>query len=303
MLIFGLDVGTTSIGFAAVELNEPGAQGKILRLGSRIFPEARDPDGTPLNQQRRVKRMARRQLRRRKDRRRGLNEALLEACLLPAFGNKDWPIAMAADPYMLRKRGLTEALDPYELGRALYHLAKRRHFKGRNLEASEENLEQAPDKSTKESLEEKEAKTGSEATHKILKVENKTLGAWLMDKPAKERKRGIHAKREDVHDEFEKLWAAQAAYHPALKEPSFKVQIETAIFAQRPVFWRKNTLGRCRLEPGAELCPKGSWLSQQRRMLEKLNNLAIAGGNGRPLDNSDTRKTPDTKFHVMGKRA
>ena len=35
--------------------------------------------------------------------------------------------------------------------------------------------------------------------------------------------------------------------------------------------------------PGEPLCPKGSWLSQQRRKLEKLNNLAV-GPNLRPLD-------------------
>ena len=56
-----------------------------------------------------------------------------------------------------------------------------------------------------------------------------------------------------------------------------------AIFAQRPVFWRKATLGKCRFMPDEELCPRGSWLSQQKRMLEKLNNLAIVGGNARPL--------------------
>jgi CRISPR-associated endonuclease Csn1 len=55
------------------------------------------------------------------------------------------------------------------------------------------------------------------------------------------------------------------------------------VFAQKPVFWRMNTLGQCRLEPGATLAAKGSWLSAQRRMLEKLNNLEIEGGNRRPL--------------------
>ncbi|MGO8797658.1 MAG: hypothetical protein ACLQJL_01055, partial [Roseiarcus sp.] len=68
MLIFGLDIGTTSVGFAVIEHDEAREAGKILRLGVRIFPEARDPDGTPLNQQRRAKRMMRRQLRRRRAR-------------------------------------------------------------------------------------------------------------------------------------------------------------------------------------------------------------------------------------------
>ena len=64
--IFGLDIGTTSIGFAVIDHDAERQSGRILRLGVRIFPEARDKDGTPLNQVRRQKRMVRRQLRRRR---------------------------------------------------------------------------------------------------------------------------------------------------------------------------------------------------------------------------------------------
>ena len=104
MLIFGLDIGTTSIGFAAIDLDEANRSGRILRLGARIFPEARDADGTPLNQQRRAKRMLRRQLRRRRERRRSLNELLAAHGLLPAFGGKKWDALMKIDPYALRAR-------------------------------------------------------------------------------------------------------------------------------------------------------------------------------------------------------
>ena len=69
-LVFGLDIGTTSIGFAVADHDHNGAMGEILRLGVRIFPEARDPKGAPLNQERRAARMRRRQLRRRRERRR-----------------------------------------------------------------------------------------------------------------------------------------------------------------------------------------------------------------------------------------
>lgn len=61
-LVFGIDIGTTSIGFAAISMDEARETGRILRMGVRIFPEARDPKGTPLNQTRRQKRMMRRQL-------------------------------------------------------------------------------------------------------------------------------------------------------------------------------------------------------------------------------------------------
>ena len=67
--ILGLDIGTTSVGFALIDSEPPEGRPAIVRMGVRIFPEARDPKGVPLNQQRRDKRIARRQLRRRRERR------------------------------------------------------------------------------------------------------------------------------------------------------------------------------------------------------------------------------------------
>ena len=277
-LVFGLDIGTTSIGFAVIDDNS----GAIKRLGGRVFPEARDPDGTPLNQQRRQKRMARRQLRRRRLRRKLLNQTLTEAGLLPPFSSEkcsDWAQVMKNNPYNLRKRGLKEALSTHEFGRAIYHLAQRRHFKGRDLDAAD----------TSEDNDDKKAKAYREATLKSLQDSNTTLGAWLSERGSDERIRGKHATRTVVENEFEKLWTEQAKYLPALSDPALRTSVQVSIFAQRPVFWRKNTLGECRFKPGASLCPKGAWLSQQRRMLEKINNLALAGGNARPLDKDERR--------------
>ncbi|MDX3966838.1 MAG: hypothetical protein QHD01_09595 [Bradyrhizobium sp.] len=181
--IFGFDIGTTSIGFAVIDYNPEEKAGNILRMGVRIFPEARDPDGTPLNQQRRQKRMMRRQLRRRRQRRKALNEALHEAGFLPSFSKEkksDWETVMTADPYDLRRRGLDEALTLHEVGRALYHLSQQRHFKGRDLEeteAQDTDETKEPEKDDAKDADEKKSKAASEATHQKLKAEDKTLGA------------------------------------------------------------------------------------------------------------------------------
>lgn len=221
--------------------------------------------------------MMRRQLRRRRQRRRDLNEFLAQSGLLPDYGSNEWVAVMSAEPLALRDRGLTEELAPYELGRALYHLAKRRHFRGRDLE--DDDGEEADD--------EKEAKDIRESTLKALKASGQTLGQHLHAIPEGDRKRGVHANRASVADEFYRLIGGQARYHPVLDNQMFREQLETVIFRQNPVFWRTNTLGACRYMPGEPLCPKGSWLSQQRRMLEKLNNLEVADGNMRPLDGAE----------------
>ena len=103
-LTFGLDIGTTSIGFAVIEHDIEAGTGKIHRLGVRIFPEARDPKGVPLNQERRQARLRRRQLRRRRERRRLLSEQLCQAGLLPSREASDWDEVMKPDPYDLRRR-------------------------------------------------------------------------------------------------------------------------------------------------------------------------------------------------------
>jgi len=285
-LIFGLDVGTTSIGFAVISHDhgsEP-AKGRIERLGVRIFPEARDPKAnTPLNQDRRAARLRRRHLRRRRQRRQDLNKVLSEAGLLPFPDSQQWSVVMKADPYALRKRAFQgEELTPHEVGRAIYHLAQRRHFKGRDLdEISGSDQESKPDKKDPAAAEEAAGKEAALQTSEKLKKEGKTLGSWLAEKGPHERKRGERATRQDVEDEFNGVWRPLLAGDVGEK-------VHDVIFHQRPTFWRLNTLGQCRLVPGAPPCPKGSWLSQQRRMLEKLNNLELGGGLGeRPLTSEE----------------
>lgn len=302
MRILGLDIGTTSIGFALIDLDKERQSGNVVRLGVRIFPEARDPDGTPLNQTRRAKRTMRRQFRRRRERRRSLNELLAANALLPAFGGDPWRAAMAADPYALRARGLQEALAPHELGRAIYHLSKRRHFKERDLAETgtvsappeDDGVEPKP-KRGKAKARPKAGEDADEAASTLsrqhlvaeLMASGQTLGQALAARAPDVRRRGEHATRTLVEAEFDRLIEAQAAHHAALRDQKVLGAVREAIFAQRPVFWRKSTLGKCRLMPDAPLAPKGSWLSQQRVMLEKVNNLAIAGGNARPLDKAE----------------
>ena len=278
-LVFGLDIGTTSVGFAVIDHDSQLATGRIHRLGVRIFPEARDPHGVPLNQERRQARLRRRQLRRRRERRRLLRDQLCAAGLLPLRRSSDWDHAMQCDPYDLRRRAFEgETLSSHEIGRAIYHLAQHRHFKGRDIDDISDNGDNSAD-----DTEDKKATSAREQTVQALKREGSTFGAWLAARGPHERKRGEHATRDIVEDEFDRVWM------PLIPEP-FRSSVRDAIFVQRPVFWRLNTLGKCRLAPDASLCPKGSWLSQQRRMLEKLNNLALAGSKQRPLDPDERRE-------------
>lgn len=310
-LVFGFDIGTTSIGFAVIDHGPEQGTGKIHRLGVRIFPEARDPKAlVPLNQDRRAARMRRRQLRRRRQRRQELGELLHQHGFLPKRNSPKWSKVMEADPYQLRKwafnlqqaesdgshhqvfaamkaerAGLPEwvfegdRLSPYAVGRAIYHLAQRRHFKGRDIDeiAGDDETETKSRDADQEETD-KQATSARDDTLQALRQEGKTLGAWLAERESNERKRGVHALRQNVEEEFDQVWA------PHLTQDQIRAEVRRTVFDQRPVFWRLKTLGKCLFLPGADLCPRGSWLSQQRRMLEKLNNLQLVGMEQRCLD-------------------
>lgn len=271
MRIWGFDLGTTSIGFSVVDHDPENLTGDIRRLGVRIFPEGVTEDKKePRNKTRRAKRLLRRGFRRRKLRRRLLNEALATAGLLPRYGTSAWASVMAIDPYVLRRDGLKQRLESFQLGRALYHLAKRRGFAGRNEE------QRKPDP---------EGEAAKEDARKLnSEIGTRTLGAFLAEQP---RKRGRHHTRDMIAAEFERLWTAQRIHHPVLNDTAFEARIRDLIFYQRPTFWRLSTLPSCQLCPKDELEPKGSWLGQEFLALEQLTKIRIAGANGRRLSDAE----------------
>ena len=83
-----------------------------------------------------------------------------------------------------------------------------------------------------------------------LNASGQTLGQALAARAPDAKRRGEHATRAIVKEEFLRLVAAQAPYHAVLRDAAFHGAVEEAIFAQRPVFWRKSTLGKCALMPG-----------------------------------------------------
>ena len=128
----GLDMGTNSIGWAALSLGGDGEAETLVELGVRIFPDGREPQqsgrvGDSLAAARGQARSMRRNRDHGRNRRRHLMDCLIESGLMPADeGNRKELEKL--DPYQLRARAATEVVEPHELGRALFHLGKRRGF-------------------------------------------------------------------------------------------------------------------------------------------------------------------------------
>lgn len=302
--ILGLDLGTASVGWSLIEWDELVQDGQILGMGSRLFQEGVTKDSKksyPPNQIRRTKRLARRTLRRRKLRRKFLGKILHEMGLLPTFSHdkhSDWhkvmEITTERNPYILRKKAVEEQLTPDELGRVLYHLGKRRGFLGRPdvTEDTDTPKSAAPKKPSPKKKNEDKTETDIKAEIEGLKEKmgDQTLGAYLATLPNtqdQERIRNRHTERDMFEDEFKKIWQKQKQFYPNILTDENHSRIRHALFWQRPVFWRLNTLGKCRLCPEEPLAPVRSWHTQQWRMLEQINKLRLVGGNNRPIDNQE----------------
>ncbi|MBP7338607.1 type II CRISPR RNA-guided endonuclease Cas9 [Niveispirillum sp.] len=271
-----LDVGATSIGWCATELNARGEPCGLIRLGVRVFPEGRDPQkGTSLAVDRRVARQARRRRDRFLQRQKRLITALVAAGLFPADREQRKALEHL-DPYALRALAATaQALPPYELGRALFHLNQRRGFRSTRRPGGEGDA-----------AEEGKIKTGISALAAQIEASGlPSLGAWLAARhaakqPVRARLSGTGAKanydfypsRELAQAEFDTIRECQGPHHPSVT-PAQWDHIRGVIFHQRRL--RPVDPGKCTLQPGEPRAPWALPLAQRFRILQEVNNLRI----------------------------
>src|SRR5882724_8106439 len=124
----GLDVGSNSLGWFMVWLDEQGRPKELGPGGVRIYPDGRDPQSKTSNAvDRRMARGARRRRDRYLRRRASLMSLLVAHGLMPRETG-DQKALEGLDPYELRAGALDETLPAHHIGRALFHLNQRRGF-------------------------------------------------------------------------------------------------------------------------------------------------------------------------------
>ena len=259
----GLDLGPNSLGWALVTENESGPQ-CLHAIGVRIFQEMVDKkQRTPKNQKRSGARQARRQHFRWKMRRDTLQCALARSGLLPEDPKEREDLFHRIDPYEIRKRGLDDELTPHELGRAIFHLNKRRGFRS-NPKVRDSGDQKKDDGIVKKQI--------SELRHEIEKSGSRTLGEFLADVP---KKRKYRTERTMYEHEFDILWAKQAHIKPELLGAALRARIRTILFFQRPLKLQKNHVGKCTFEPRKKRSPRCRPEAQWFRALQDVNHLAV----------------------------
>lgn len=264
--VLGLDLGVTSVGWALLKINFNESRNistqEIIASGVRIFPATTEgTKNTPKNFKRRTSRGQRRLLRRKKQRRDELREILISESLLPKIENGELSKSFETlgNPYGLRVRGLNEKLELSEIGRAVYHLAKRRGFL-----------------SNRKSGKSKDDGVVLSGIAKIKEeIENQnfaTLGQFLN---AQEKKRGFYTARNMIESEFEQLWTAQRNFYPEFLTDDLKSQIKHIIFYQRPIKSQRGLIGKCSFEKGKKRCDMARQEAQRMRYWQDINNIEL----------------------------
>jgi CRISPR-associated endonuclease Csn1 len=278
--ILGLDLGTSSIGWAVIQVDENEEPMGIQGIGVRHFEEVVQPKTKELkNAKRRTARGLRRNIARRRERRDNLLRILQKHGMategsLP-FGDDN------RDVYELRAKAVEGELTLNELGRVLFHINRRRGFKsnrGAALAALRSDPEvmgliqreeeiRASGKNKSETDEEREEGALLKAISELREdLKGKTLGQYLYQLGQNgDRIRGRHADRAMYEEEFERIWEFQRQFHPTLTH-LLEADVYTTIFFQRPLRIQRFSVAKCSLEPTKSCADRAQLVAQRFRI-------------------------------------
>lgn len=273
----GLDLGTNSIGWCALKLDESRKPCGVLATGVRLLTlnqeAGRDPQSkVSLAADRRAARSQRRRRDRFLRRQQRLMELLIDAGLMPQDKAQRKELE-ALDPYMLRAKALDEKLAPSELGRALLHINQRRGFKSNRIADANDDEKGA-------------TKQGMKALETALNEAGcRTLGEFLAARHAKREQvrfrptvegtkvlYDLYPSRDLIQHEIDAIWKAQSARHECMTD-DLLARIKRIVIAQRPL--KKPIVGRCTFRPEEERAPRALPDFQRFRILSDLANLQI----------------------------
>lgn len=279
----GLDIGTTSIGWAVVNEDKQ----RIEDVGVRIFERPENPkNGESLAKPRRDARSARRRLSRRRQRLNYLKQFFIRHGLLTDTEIKELFLYDQShahkNPYELRTKAIREKVPNDELFVALYHIAKRRGYK-----------------SNRRAVEEKDTESG-----RVLKAikENQPLLAQYSNSVAQtlmSNEKFIKHKRNKSNDytnsfiradfEHETLailraqnWSEDDINELLYSNPTKPETLgKSGLFYQRPFMTEeliKKMRGKCQFEKDEPRAPRASCSFELFRLAEDLAHLQYNGG-------------------------
>lgn len=278
----GLDIGTTSVGWAIINEDKH----RIEDLGVRIFERPENPkNGESLALPRRTARSARRRLNRRRQRLNYLKEFFISNSLLTREQIVQLldPNTKTVDPYTARANALNQKISNEDLFIALYHIAKRRGYKS-NRKKVEENDKRNDSSKVLSAIK----------NNQSIFAEYQTIGSALaladkyntVENAHKRNKRDSYENsfiREDFEKEFRAILNAQGWSSQDIEDLAHSPSKNwCGIFDQRPFMTRElieKMCGKCPFEPSQPRAARNTYTFEIFRLAQDLSHLTYNDGN------------------------
>jgi len=289
----GPDLGTNSIGWALVEIDEYSIPFRIIALGSRIIPldsDSRDQfvkgQAVSKNKDRTTARTQRKGYDRKQLRKKDLKNLLEKFKIYPSEELMNIPML---DLWKLRNNAVNENEDitAEQLGRILYMINQKRGYKSARSEAN-------ADKKDTDYVEKVKGR------YTQLKEKNQTIGQHFYNELKTANSNHTYARvkenvypREAYIDEFDTIINIQKNKHAFLTDDVINKLKNEIIFYQRKLKSQKGLVNVCDFESfettyiaketlkektiytGPKVAPKTSPLYQTCKIWENVNNITL----------------------------
>ena len=285
----GLDVGTASLGVAAVTLDGSNNPIDLIWKHVRIFDEPLEKSQAGLKSKkagRRAARMQRRQI----DRRLGRTKRI--SALISLLGISIEPSLDSGRSLLeVRARAAREQVSLSDLIRIFIRIGKRRGYAG-EFRPKKEGAKLGEVEGGNNDL-----KIEMKALADAKGLENVTLGEflykrWLDGKPTKLKikelddkansDKNLYALRSQLEAEFEQIWQTQSVFYSVFnaqhENKLIKEIFHHAIFYQRPLKAVGGMVGQCGLEPTHARAPRAQLAFQRFRIEKTLGDLRWGAG-------------------------
>lgn len=294
--ILGLDLGTTSIGWALILVDSENIPIRMLGMGSRIIPLSTDDktqfekgqaisknqDRTKTRTQR--KGYDRKQLKKSNDFKYSLKKELEKLGIYPNESLIHLPML---ELWQLRSNASTQAISAEQLGRILYMLNQKRGYKSARSEANDDK------KDTDYVAEVKNRYTE-------LKDKNQTIGQYFYEELQNASLNNSYFRvkekvypREAYIEEFDTIISSQKNHHSFLTDETINRLRNEIIYYQRKLKSQKGLVSICEFEGfekvifneekqkektifiGPKVAPRTSPIFQLCKIWETINNLTL----------------------------
>jgi CRISPR-associated endonuclease Csn1 len=296
--ILGLDLGTNSIGWALIEIDENHEPIRIIAMGSRIIPlDSKERDqfqqgqAISKNQDRTTARTQRKgydrkQLKKNDDFKYSLKKTLELHGIYPSKELFNLPML---DLWKLRSEAALKPIEPEQFGRILYMLNQKRGYKSAKNEANADKKDTEYVQTVK-------------GRYAQLKDCNQTIGQFFFEKLSdaykdKDDRTYFRIKdevypREAYIEEFDAIISAQKGHHSFLTDELIHSLRDEIIYYQRKLKSQKGLLSVCEFEGfekiikdklgnqktvvvGPKVAARSNPLFQLCRIWETVNNINI----------------------------